>query len=245
MKFRKLRLLAVFGLLALALLGVLLPKHTDASAPVQVDVVNKPTVHVGNTPNVNVTNTPSVSVSNTPNVNVANQVAIASLPDIQIAGGSVNATVAAPVYTYADVYPIYVNGQCGYPGCSQVNFYTVPDGYNAVISDFNGQCGVTYGSTSYVQLTGYWGSVLQAYNTTVFPVNYAVLTPGGEAAALTLAFGWNVTGAHFHAATGTSLSVYVNGSDTGDYCVYGIAGYLVPTSVSSPNLGVRAAPRRK
>jgi len=250
MKLRRLRLLTVFGLLALPLLGFLLPQHTEASSPLQVGVVNKPTVTGGNTPNVNVVNTPNVNVSNTPYVNVANQVGIASLPDIQIAGGSMSvSSVVSPVnvFSYADLYPIEAGGKClsnGGTQCTQDNFYTVPNGFNAVISDFTGLCGT--GNIISAQLVAQWGGMTQNYTAPLTPINAAVYANGGSF-ILTVAYDWTVTGAKFYAAAGTPVTPNVasNPGDQGYGCSYTISGYLVPTSAFSPNLGVRGTPRTK
>jgi hypothetical protein len=251
MKIRKLRLLAVFGLLGLPLLGVLLPKHTQASAPVQVDVLNKPTVTVGNTPNVNVTNTPNVSVSNTPNVsvtntpnvNVANQVGISSMPAVQIASGNVAATITAPVnvITYAELYPIEMNGQCqfqaGTTACTVDNVYTVPDGFNVVITDFTGTCPVEADhSPNSAQLFAQWGGITQAYTTPIVAINGWVVSFNGGGAVITVGYGWAVTGAKFYGAAGTSVTLVLSSAYTSSgyqTCSYSISGYLLPTGVSS------------
>jgi hypothetical protein len=238
----KLGHVAVLGFLALPLIGFLLPKHSHASQNLQVAVVNQPTVQVGNTPNVN--------VSNTPNVTVANQVGIASLPPVQISSGSVNATVVSPVsvFSYADLYPIAASGKCTYVGgtqCTQDNFYAVPNGFNAVITDFNGFCSNNQGATSTAQLVAQWAGMTQNYTASITAVNAAVYANGGSF-ILTVAFDWNVTGAKFYAAAGTSVtaSVISSSGNPGDACTYSISGYLVPTSATSPTLGVRGTPRR-
>jgi hypothetical protein len=237
----KLGHVAVLGFLALPLIGFLLPKHTDASAPTQVDVVNRPTVQVGNTPSVN--------VSNTPNVNVANQVGIASLPSIQIASGSVSvsslptvqlgggsvsvsntAQAPIPTITAADFNPIEVSGNCTFAvnasTCTQDGFYSVPSGFTAVITSFTGVCGLGTNDVpiAAAQLYTQWAGSTQ---TLTVP---ATNTGGGY-----IAFGLFSTTTTFYAAGGTSITVGIlaGGSQGGqftDNCAYAISGYLTPAA---------------
>jgi hypothetical protein len=236
----KRRHFAVLGFLALPLIGFLLPKHTQASAPTQVDVVNRPTVQVGNTPNVN--------VSNTPNVNVANQVAIASLPSIQIAGGSVNvsslptvqlsggsvsvsntAQAPIPTITAADFNPIEVSGYCTFAvnasTCTQDGFYSVPSGFTAVITSFGGVCGLGGNNVIIVaaQLYTQWGGSTQT-----------LTVPATNTGSGFLAFGLFSTTATFYAAGGTSITagILAGGAQGGstDNCGYSMSGYLTPAA---------------
>jgi hypothetical protein len=229
MKLRKLRLLAVFGLLALPLLGFLLPKRTQASSPVPVDVVNKPTVQVGNTPNVN----------------VANQVGISSMPDVQISGGSVNIanglTSPVNVIAPADLYPIEASGQCNFPAgssqCTQDGLYAVPAGYHAVITDSTGACTIEGVTLSSAQLLATWSGN---------PVSFTSEVVNGPGFGAYFA-GWSTIGARFYADAGTSISFVATAASAtqNSFCSYTIAGYLVPiTASSSIGLRVRGVSRR-
>lgn len=220
--------LAVAGLAVLYMLSFLLSKPTHAStpsSPVPVQVVNKPTVTVGNTLNV--------QVANTPNVNVANPLTITTLP---------------AVVSYADLYPVQFGDSCFFPAgstqCTVADIYTVPDGFYAVLTDFNGFCFTYPVPLGTAQLLVQWEVYPETINAPIqqAPVSNALINPG--------TFGFS--GAKYKASAGTSITAQVtvgSSTPTGANCSYLVTGYLVPSTASEPAAslpsGTVRGPRRR
>jgi hypothetical protein len=218
--------LAMGGLAVLASLGFLLPKRSDASGAVPVQVVNKPTVTVGNTANVSVANTPNVNVANAPSVSVS------SMPPVQMSGSvSVENSLQAPLYVTASLATFQVGGSCVYPQgsstCEADDVYEVPSGLTAIVTNYSGACGVIVGdyATAAAQLFISGAGPTQTLTTPA--------TTGGQEPFEQSFFGQYT---NFYAPSGSTISAKVLAygiQNNGSNCIYTISGSLAPSASSS------------